>query len=305
MRAVVVERFGGPEVLHVVQRPVPEPGPGQVLVRVRAAAVNHGETKIRRGLVPELGSPPLPLGSDLSGTVVATGTGAERFAVGDEVFGIFHIGTYADYVAAPETNLEIKPSTLDHVHAAALPVAAQTAFTAIDDLAAVRPGQRVLVHAAAGGVGHLAVQLAALRGAHVLATARSRNHRFLQDLGVDEPIDHTRVDFTRAARNVDVVVDLVGGGYGLRSLDCLRPGGLLLGAALDPGVTTEDAARRGLRYRWIGAPTTRRPLIVVQGLVDAGRLHVHVERTYALEDLPAAHARSDSGRVTGKLVITL
>jgi NADPH:quinone reductase-like Zn-dependent oxidoreductase len=305
MRAVVVERFGGPEVLHVVQRPVPEPGPGQVLVRVRAAAVNHGETKIRRGLVPDLGSPPLPLGSDLSGTVVATGAGAERFTVGDEVFGIFHIGTYADYVAAPEANLEIRPSTLDHVHAAALPVAAQTALTAVDDLAAVRPGRRVLVHAAAGGVGHLAVQLAAIRGAHVLATARARNHRFLRDLGVAELIDYTRVDFTRAVRGVDVVVDLVGGGYGLRSLDCLRPGGLLLGAALDPGVTTEDAARRGLRYRWIGAPTTRRPLVVVRDLVDAGRLHVHVEQTYALEDLPAAHARSDSGRVTGKLVITL
>lgn len=113
------------------------------------------------------------------------------------------------------------------------------------------------------------------------------------------------MDFTRAARDVDVVVDLVGGGYGLRSLDCLRPGGLLLGAALDPGVTAGDAARRGLRYSWIGAPATHRPLRVVRDLVDAGRLRAHIEQTYTLADLPAAHARSDSGRVTGKLVITM
>ncbi|MBY8871016.1 NADP-dependent oxidoreductase [Micromonospora sp. PLK6-60] len=304
MRAVVIERFGDPQVLRTVRLPRPARAPGHALVRVRAASVNFGETKIRKGLVPELGPPPLGLGSDLSGTVVEAEPGG-RFRAGDDVYGIHFIGTYAEYVSVPEAALAAKPGSVDHVTAAALPVAAQTALVAVADYADLRAGQRILIHAAAGGVGHLAAQLARHRGAHVLGTARTAHHPFLRELGVHEPIDYTRVDFRSAATDIDVVLDLVGGEYGRRSLDCLRPGGLLLGAALDPGVTEEDAARRGRRYRWVGGTRLARPLDLVRELVDAGHLRVHVERTYPLSDLPAAHAHADSGRVTGKLVIAI
>ncbi|MFC0006153.1 NADP-dependent oxidoreductase [Micromonospora siamensis] len=304
IRAGVVERFGGPEVLRTVRIPRPVRAAGHVLVRVHAASVNHGETKIRRGLVPELGPPPLVLGSDLSGTVVQADPGG-RFRAGDEVYGIHFIGTYAEYVSVPEAALATKPRSVDHVAAAALPVAARTALAAVVEYADLRAGQRILVHAAAGGVGHLAVQLARHRGAYVIGTGRAVHHAFLRRLGVHEPVDYTRVDFRTVAGEVDVVLDLVGGGYGRRSLDCLRPGGLLIGATLDPGVTGEEADLRGRRYRWLGEVRTVRPLDVVRDLVDAGRLTVHVQRTYPLSDLAAAHAHSDSGRVTGKLVVTI
>ncbi|MGI5520239.1 NADP-dependent oxidoreductase [Micromonospora sp. CA-259024] len=305
MRAAIVERFGGPEVLRLVHLPRPTPKPGHVLVRVHAASVNYGETKIRKGLVPELGPPPHTLGSDLSGTVMNAHPSTHRFKAGDEVYGIHFIGTYAEYVSVPELSLAAKPTTLDHVHAAALPVAAQTALIAIFDYATLRPRQQILIHAAAGGVGHLAVQLAKLRGAHVTGTARQEKHTFLRGMGADELIDYTQVDFTRVARNVDVVLDLIGGTYGRRSLDCLRPGGLVLGAALEPGLTDAEAHRRGMRYRWLGGTSIDRPLDRIRDLVDTGQLRVHVDRTYTLEELPAAHAYADSGRVTGKLVLTI
>ncbi|MFE2057045.1 NADP-dependent oxidoreductase [Streptomyces sp. NPDC059446] len=304
MRVSVMERFGEPQVLRTVRLPRPARASGHALVRVHAASVNYGETKIRRGLVPELGPPPLVLGSDLSGTVVEAEPGG-RFRVGDEVYGIHFIGTYAEYVSVPEASLATKPVTVDHVSAAALPVAARTALVAVFEYAALRVGQRILIHAAAGGVGHLAAQFARHRGAYVFGTARTAHHPFLRDLGVNEPIDYTRVDFRSVVRDVDVVLDLVGGEYGRRSLDCLRPGGLLLGAALDPGVTEEDADRRGRQYRRLGGAQMAQPLDVVRDLVDAGQLKVHVERTYSLSELPAAHARAETGRVTGKLVITV
>lgn len=266
--------------------------------------MNYGETKIRRRLVPELGPPPLVLGSDLSGTVVEAEPDG-RFRVGDAGYGIHFIGTYAEYISVPGANLAAKPVTVDHVRAAALPVAARTALIAIFEYAALRAGQRILIHAAAGGVGHLAAQLARHCGAYVIGTARTAHHRFLRDLGVNEPVDYTKADFRSVVRDVDVVLDLIGGEYGRRSLDCLRPGGLLLGAALDPGATEEDANRRGRQYRWLGGTRMARPLDVLRDLVDAGQLKIHVERTYPLSELPAAHAHADTGRVTGKLVITI
>ncbi|GHJ12808.1 NADPH:quinone reductase [Micromonospora sp. AKA38] len=304
IRAGVVTRFGGPDVLRTVRLPRPVRAPGHALVRVHAASVNQGETKIRRGLVPELGPPPLVLGSDLSGTVVEAAPDG-RFRVGDEVYGIHFIGTYAEVVSVPEASLATRPATVDHPTAAALPVAARTALLAVVEYADLRPGQRILIHAAAGGVGHLAVQLARQRGAYVFGTARAAHHRFLRDLGVHEPVDYTRTDFRRVARDVDVVLDLVGGDYGRLSLDALRPDGLLLGAALDPGVTEQQAHRRGRRYRWLGGTQLTRPLDTIRDLVDAGQLTVHIERSYPLSELAAAHARADTGRVTGKLVVTL
>lgn len=305
MRAATQDAFGGPEVLKVVERERPVPSAGAVLVRVRAASVNQGEVKIRAGLVTEVGPPPFTLGSDLSGVVETVGPGVTRFRPGDEVYGIFFIGTYAEYVSVPAGNLARKPSNVDHIHAAALPVAALTAYQAIVERARVHVGQRILIHAAAGGVGHLAVQFAHLGGAYVIGTARAEKHDFLHALGANEVVDYTVVDFAEVVRDVDVVVDLVGGDYGARSLDSLRPGGLLLGATLNPGVDARTAEARGRRYGWIGVRPSGADLEKITELVQSGDLRVSVQRTYSLEDLGQAHAFSESGRVAGKLVITL
>ncbi len=302
MRTSIQYRFGGPEVLELVEADVPVPHRDEVLVRMAAASINHGETKVRRGEAPA-GPLPFTLGSDLSGVVEQVGGEVTRFKAGDEVYGIKFIGTYADYIAVPEHGLAIKPPELDHVHAAALPVAALTAWQAIEEHAAPRPGQRVLVHAAAGGVGHLAVQYARHRGACVLATARAAKHGFLRELGADDPIDYTAVDFTSAARDVDAVLDLVGGEYGKRSLESLRPGGILITAALNPGVSAEETRARGRRYARVAVRPLGSDLEKVSCAVREGWLRVHVERTFPMEGIPAAHELSEVGGVTGKLVI--
>jgi NADPH:quinone reductase-like Zn-dependent oxidoreductase len=305
MRTVIQYEYGGPEVLQVVEAKRPRPSAGQVLVRVKAASVNAGDTKLRAGKAPEVAPLPLVLGSDLSGTVAEVAPDVTTFRPGDDVYGTHFIGTNADYVAVSEVSLATKPPSVDHVQAAALPLAALTAWQAVVDTAHARPDQRILVHAAAGGVGHLAVQLAKLYGAHVIATARAAKHEFVRGLGADEVIDYTAVDFSIAARDVDTVVDLVGGDYGRRSLASLRPGGLLIGTALDPGVTRADADAAGRGYTWLAVRPSREGLEPIADLVQTGRLQVHVERTFPLDAVADAHRMSDGGHVTGKLVIAL
>jgi NADPH:quinone reductase-like Zn-dependent oxidoreductase len=286
MRAINQEVLGGPEVLHLVETEVPEPGPGEVLVRVRAAGVNPADWKVRSGVVDRLGAPPFRVGLDFSGEVD-----------GGAVYGLWltRWGAYAEYVAVAAEALAPKPSRLDHVHAAALPTAALTAFQA---LAQVRSGQRVLIHAAAGGVGHLAVQIAKARGAHVIGTARAENHSFLRELGADELVDYTAVDFTRAVRDVDVVYDLVGGDYGSRSLEVLTPDGVLLDAV------GNDASADARNRRFYVTPSGD-DLRQIGELVDAGRLRVHVAQVLPLEDAVKAHELSETGRVRGKIVLTV
>jgi NADPH:quinone reductase-like Zn-dependent oxidoreductase len=305
MRAAIQYAFGGPDVFEIVEVDRPEPGPGEVLVQVKAASVNHGDTKIRAGKVAQVGPPPFILGSDFSGIVAKAAPGVTRFRPGDEVYAASFSGAYAEYVTVPATDLAAKPPGLDHVHAGALPVAALTAWQAIVDQGRARKGQRILIHAAAGGVGHLAVQIAKLHGAYVIATARTANHDFLRDLGVDQLVDYTAVDFTAAVRDADVALDLVGGEYGPRSLTSLRPGGLLLGAALDPGVTAADAETRGRRYASISVRPSGADLEKISELVRTRRLRVRIHRTFTLEELAQAHELSENGHVTDKLVITV
>jgi NADPH:quinone reductase-like Zn-dependent oxidoreductase len=311
MRLVQQHELGGPEVLRLTDVPRPEPEPTQVQVRVHAAGVNPTDWKQRRsGYWYTL---PLAQGWDVSGVVTATAPGVTRLAVGDEVYGMPNFphrpGAYADYVTAPSRHFAPKPATLDHVRAAALPLAALTAWQALVDAAGVDKGQRVLVHAAAGGVGHLAVQIAKARGAHVIGTASAAKHDLLRDLGADELVDHRSVDFDDAVTGVDVVLDAIGGDYLERSMRTLAPGGLYIGISnpFDLDRVTAAAAEhgRGVRGTTVMVEPDHAALEAITALVEDGRLRPVVSATFPLEEAARAHEQGETGRTTGKLVLTL
>ncbi|MEU9244920.1 NADP-dependent oxidoreductase [Streptomyces sp. NPDC048385] len=306
MHAVVQSVFGGPETLEYATTGIPEPGPGQVLLRVAGAGVNPGDAVLRSGRVPELVQLPWTPGNDVAGVVERGGEGVTRFAPGDGVYGMLPVsrrGAYAEFTAAPAEALAPAPGNLELAVAAAVPLVAVTAWQALAVLAGVRPGDRVLIHAAAGGVGHVAVQLAKELGAYVIGTARTGRHELLRGLGADELIDYTTTSFESAVTPVDTVLDLVGGSYGPRSLDVLRPGGLLVGASIDPGTDERQAAERGTRYAWVTAAPSGELLERITERIEAGRLRVLVQDTYPLSEAAEAHRVIESGRTTGKLVL--
>ncbi|MEV5487501.1 NADP-dependent oxidoreductase [Streptomyces bobili] len=306
MHAIVQSTFGGPEVLTYTETDVPEPGPGEVLLRVAGAGVNPGDAVLRAGRVPDLVTLPWTPGTDVAGVVERVGEGVTRFVPGDEVYGMLAVtprGAYAEFTAAPADALALAPKNIGLAHAGAVPLVAVTAWQALAVLAQVRPGDRILIHAAAGGVGHVAVQLAKELGAYVIGTARAANHDLLSGLGADELIDYTTTDFRTSMAPVDAVVDLVGGSYGPRSLDVLRPDGLLIGASIDPGTDERQAAARGLRYAWVTAEPSGQLLKQITDRIEAGRLRVTVQRTYPLAEAVEAHRAIEAKRTTGKIVL--
>ncbi|MEU3573016.1 NADP-dependent oxidoreductase [Kitasatospora sp. NPDC036755] len=309
MRAITQTTLGEPDVLHGAEVERPVPGAGQVLVAVHAAGVNPTDWKHRRhGYF--LGQPPFTLGWDVSGTVEAVGPGVSLLAPGDEVFGMlpypYGAGSHAEYVTGPTRAFAPKPAALSHTEAAALPLVSLTAWQALVDTARVRPGQRVLVHAAAGGVGHVAVQIAKARGAYVIGTASAAKHDFVRGLGADEVIDYRTADFVEEARDVDVVLDTLGGEDRLRSLETLRPGGLLV-SILPQGLEglAARAAELGVRATALLVEHDRQGMAEIAALVESGRLRAHVSATYPLAEAARAHAEGETGRVTGKLVLTV
>ncbi|MFF0750536.1 NADP-dependent oxidoreductase [Streptomyces sp. NPDC004267] len=309
MLAVAYDEPGGPEVLKLVERDRPVPGPTEILVRVHAAGVNPVDWKTRAAgtlYVPGDGV----VGWDVSGVVEAVSRGVTLFRPGDEVYGMpgfpRMVGGYAQYVAAPARHFAPKPAGLDHVQAAALPLAALTAWQALVDRAGLRAGQRVLVHAAAGGVGHLAVQIAKTYGAYVIGTARAGKHGFVRGLGADEVIDYTAVDFASVVSGVDVVIDPIAGDYQERSLSVLRDGGTLITlSALETEALATAAAARSIRSGFMLVEPDRRALLAVTELVETGGLKVHVEATFPLAEAARAHELGETGRTTGKLVLTV
>ncbi|MEU9232575.1 NADP-dependent oxidoreductase [Streptomyces subrutilus] len=306
MRAIVVNEWGGPE--NLVEREIerPEPGLGEILVRVHAAGVNPVDWKTRAsGALIAWGETPI-VGWDVSGTVEAVGPGVTLYAPGDEVYGMPHFprqaGGYAQYVAAPARHFARKPASLDHVRAAALPLAALTAWQALVDTAGVSAGQRVLVHAAAGGVGHLAVQIAKARGAYVIGTASAGKHELLRELGADEVIDYRTTEFEDAVADVDVVIDAFGGDYGQRSLSVLKPGGHLVTL---PGPDGIPADTRGVRASWVLVEPDLKGLEEIAALVEQGLLKPLVDTVLPLEQAARAHEIGELGRTTGKIVLTV
>ncbi len=308
-----MREHGDPDVLELREAPRPEPAPTEVLVRVAVAGVNPVDWKVREEpWLPDLmGEPPFIPGWDVAGTVEAVGYGVTRFAAGDPVFGMPWFPrlarAYAEYVTAPSRHFARIPEALDQEAAGGLPLAGLTAWQALVDTAGVREGHRVLVHAAAGGVGHLAVQIAKARGAEVIGTARAEKHEFLRDLGVDEPIDYTAHPFEEAVSEVDVVLDLVGGDdYGLRSLQTLREDGLLI--AIPAGVSDRVAtAAEGQSKRATGllVEPDAAGLESLAALADEGRLRVVVDQSFPLAQAAEAHRRLQHGRASGKVVLTI
>ncbi|MGW6913877.1 NADP-dependent oxidoreductase [Kitasatospora sp. NPDC054939] len=310
MRAIRYDSFGGPDVLRLVELERPVPGPGEVLVRIRAAGVNPVDWKLRRNILNIWGNPPMVPGVDLSGEIAELGPGVTGFRVGDEVFAALFgaNGTYAEYAVVPTESLALKPAAIDHVTAAALPVAGLTAWQSVIAEAGLQPGQRVLVHAAAGGVGHLAVQFAKVHGAYVIGTASAANHDLVREFGADELIDYSEADFAQVVRNVDVVLDPMGDDYGPRSLEVLRPGGILVaidGTGTELRVTPEAAADRGLRYKAFYMSPSGTDLGKVGELVASGAARVELAEVLPLEEAARAHELSEGGRVRGKIVLTV
>lgn len=313
MRVISQDEPGGPEVLRLREAARPTPIPTEVLVRTRAAGVNPVDWKSRQGggMAGLLGEMPHVLGWDVSGVVEEVGFGVTTLRVGDEVYGMPRFpraaGGYGEYVTAPSRQLALKPASLDHVQAAALPLAVLTAWQILVDTAHVGAGDRVLVHAAGGGVGHLAVQIAKHLGAHVIGTASSSHHERLRALGIDEVVDRRAQRFEDVVDGVDVVVDLVGDehdGYSTRSLRTLRLGGLLV--AVPGGASPElgaAAGAAGVRVSPFLVEPDGAALTTIASLVDAGRITVDVQQVYPLADAAKAHADGEGGAVHGKLVL--
>lgn len=308
MRVVTQTEYGGPEVLVVQRRDIPDVPPTQIRVRVQAAGVNPVDWKTRagHGIAGLLGGPPFVLGWDVAGVVDQVGYGVTRFAVGDRVVGMplfpSAAGAYGEYVVAPSRQWAHAPQRASVFEAAGLPLAGLTAWQALVDTAGIGSQSSVLIHAAAGGVGHLAVQIARARGCYVVGTARSEKHALLAGLGVHETVDvrTTQPQVT----DVDVVLDLIGDAESAALVDLCRPGGWYIGVPSGvPREAAARAARREVRTSAILVEPDGHALGELVSLVDAGRLRVLVEEVFPLADAADAHRHGERGRTVGKLVL--
>ena len=308
MRAISQDILGGTEVLVEVEQELPKPGPAQLLVRVRAAGLNPTDWKHRAASL-FLGPPPFVLGWDVSGVVVSTGVGVTLFKPGDEVFGMLPYphgaGSHAEYVTGPTRAFARKPARIDHVQAGAIPLAALTAWQALVDTAKLEPGHRVLIHAAAGGVGHFAVQIAKARGAHVIGTASAGNHEFLRGLGADDVIDYREIDFSAVVSDADMVLDTIGSSdYRSRSLRTLGRGGVLV-SILPTGrqELVKKAEQLGVRAETMLVEADHAGMNAVADLVESGKLRAEVAATFPLAEAAKAHELGETGHTRGKLVL--
>lgn len=306
MKAVRIHEYGGPEVLRYEDAPRPEAGPGEVLIRVHAASVNPVDWKVRAGYAKDRLKYKMPFipGWDVSGVVEAVGSGVSRLKVGDEVYSrpdISRDGTYAEYVVVKESEVALKPKSIDHVHAAAIPLAALTAWQALFDGAKLSAGQTVLIHGAAGGVGTFAVQFAKMKGARVIATASKKNHEFLRSLGADEVIDYNTTKFEDVVRDVDVVLDTITGETADRSYQVIKKGGIYVSILAPP--SPEKAAAHGVRTHHTFVQANAEQLNEIAKLVDSGKLKLTIEKVFPLAEARAAQELNAQGHTRGKIVL--
>lgn len=306
MKAVRIHAYGDASALRYEDAPMPDIAPNDVLIRVVAASVNPVDWKVREGYLKQMlpHQFPLTLGWDVSGVVEAAGKDVSRFKVGDAVFSrpdIKRNGTYAEYVAIREDEIAHKPQTISHVEAATLPLAGIAAWEAIITTAQVAAGQRVLIHAASGGVGSIAVQLTKLRGAYVIATASEKNRALVKSLGADEVIDYRTQKFEAVVREVDTVFDTIGGQVQEASWSVLKRGGILVSITGTP--SEEKAMAFGVRSAFLFIGPNVPILVQLAELVDNGKLRQLVGAEFAIKDIAKAHALSQSGHAVGKIAL--
>jgi NADPH:quinone reductase-like Zn-dependent oxidoreductase len=308
MSAVRISEFGGPDVLRVLQVDRPVPGAGEMLVRVHAAGVNSVDTSIRAGRMAGMAGAGLPYtpGFDVSGVVEQVGPDVARFKAGDAVFSMIDLrrgGGYAEYAIVKETEAAAKPGRITHVQAAGLPLVSLTAWQALFETAGLDKGQTVLIHGGAGGVGSIAVQLAKWKGATVIATASEPNHAFLREIGADQVIDYTTTHFEDVVKDVDVVLDTVGGETRQRSFAVLRAGGFLVSLL---GAPSQDLARQHkVRAAGILVHPDAQQLSEIAQLVQLGHLRPIVTHVLPLDQAPAAHEQSETRHTRGKIVLQI
>ena len=309
MKAVRIQKYGGPDVLVYEDAPRPVAGDGEVLIRVHATSVNPFDCAARAGYMAGWFNYafPLILGLDVAGVVEQVGVGVTNFGLGEAVYGRANAGrngAYAEYITLKADEAVAKPQSIDYLHAAAIPHVLLTAWAALIDIGNVSAGQTVLIHGAAGGVGHIAVQLAKWRGARVIGTASAGNLAFLRELGVDEAIDYTAAPFESVVSGVDVALDTVGGDTYDRSFGVLKPGGLLLSTVQQP--TEEKATARGVRQSFVMAMQAGQvALTEVAALVDAGLIKPAVSTVLPLQDARRAHELVEGKHTRGKVVLAV
>jgi len=308
MKAIRIHQFGGTEVLRYEDSPQPVPGADEVLIRVHAAGVNPVDAKIRAGKLQGRVDHKLPLilGWDVAGSIEQTGADVTQFKSGDAVYArpdIARDGAYAEYIVVRASEVALKPESLDFIHAAAVPLSALTAWQSLFIAGDLQPGQTILVHAGAGGVGHYALQLAHWKGAHVITTASARNADFVRALGADDVIDYTRAHFEDAVREADMVFDTVGGEVQQRSWQVLKRGGILV--SILALTVPDEAEQRGWRSAYVFVQPSAQQLIQIASLIDGGSIKPHVDNVMALSDAATAHILIQGGHARGKIVLNV
>jgi NADPH:quinone reductase-like Zn-dependent oxidoreductase len=304
MKAVRIERYGNEEMTEIAEVDQPKPGAGQVLVKVKAAAVNPVDWKIRDGLGEMFGlKPPLILGCEVAGTVETVGNNVEDFSSGDDVYGYLsaYSGGYAEYVTAPASEFVRKPKQIDFDTAASVPVGALTAWQGIFDHGKLTSGQRILITGASGAVGSMAVQLANVKGAHVIGTGSGRNEEFVRGLGADEFIDYKKAKFEEEVSDVDVVFDTVGGETQDRAFQTLKRGGVLVSTVNPP--SEEKAKQLGVKGAMVMVTPKSDQLAEINRLLESGKLKVRVAMVLPLAEVKKALQLSASGHADGKIIL--
>ena len=308
MKAIRIHEFGGPEVLKYEEVPRPVPAADEVLIKVYASGVNPVDWKMRAGLAESLFPIDLPFipGWDVSGEIEEVGSDILIFRKGDEVYGrpdVTRDGTYAEYVAVKADQINFKPQSIDHDKAAAVPLAGLTAWQGLFDYGKLEEGQKVLIHAASGGVGTFAVQLAKWKGARVIGTASEENIDFLFDLGADEVIDYKNEKFDDKVEDIDLVFDLIGGDTQKRSLKVLKKGGRLI-TIVQPQYQ-EEAKAKGIHMEGFLTKSLPEELQQLANLIDSGKIKPIVSQKFPLKDAAAAQKEIQKGHTRGKMVLTV
>lgn len=297
MKALRYHKFGGPEVLQFDDVPIPQVGAGEVLIRVSGCGVNPIDYKMREGFMAESQTLPMTSSNEFSGTVEAVGLETLGFSVGDEVYGGSWRGTCAEYAVAAVKAISLKPSSMSLVEASAVPIGAQTAWQATFETANVEAGQRVLIHAAAGGVGHFAVQLAKWKGAYVIGTASEKNHAFVKGLGADEVVDYHITPFETVVHDIDMVLETIGGDNFAKSFQTMKSGGILV------SLVGPAEAPVGKRSAFMSMDSSTARLTEIARFIDEAKLRAVIEKVFPFQDAVLALNEVQKGRTVGKIVI--